>query len=156
VADAAARAADAARAAMAAAATAARRADKRAGYCGVRTMSAKPTIVIWHNPRCSKSRGTLEWLHQRGIEPAVIDYQKNPPSAAEIEAALQVLGMQPRELMRKGEAVYAELGLDDVSLTRKQLIAAMAAHPRLIERPIVFANGKAAIGRPPESVLAIL
>ena len=113
-------------------------------------------IVIWHNPRCSKSRGTLELLHERGIEPAIVDYQKNPPSAAEIERALKRLGMQPRELMRKGEAVYAELGLDDPKLTRKQLVDAMTAHPILIERPIVFAHGKAAIGRPPENVLAIL
>ncbi|WHZ17859.1 MAG: uncharacterized protein OJF55_000008 [Rhodanobacteraceae bacterium] len=114
------------------------------------------TVVIWHNPRCSKSRGTLELLHERGIEPAIVDYQKNPPSAADIERALKLLGMQPRELMRKGETAYAELGLDDAQLTRKQLVEAMAAHPVLIERPIVFAHGKAAIGRPPENVLAIL
>lgn len=119
-------------------------------------MPAKHTIVIWHNPRCSKSRGTLELLKEHGLEPTVVDYQKNPPSAAEIERALQSLGLQPRELMRKGEAAYAELGLDDAKLTRRQLIEAMAAHPLLIERPIVFANGKAAIGRPPENVLAIL
>ncbi len=119
-------------------------------------MSAKNTIVIWHNPRCSKSRGTLELLKERGLEPTVVDYQKNPPSAAEIERALQSLGLSPRELMRKDEAVYAELGLDNAKLTHQQLIEAMAAHPLLIERPIVFANGKAAIGRPPENVLAIL
>ena len=119
-------------------------------------MPAQPTIVIWHNPRCSKSRGTLELLQERGLEPAIVDYQKNPPAAAEIDRALQTLGLQPRELMRKSEPAYAELGLDDASLTRRQLIEAMAAHPILIERPIVFARGKAAIGRPPENVLAIL
>ena len=119
-------------------------------------MSTKQMVTIWHNPRCSKSRGALELLHGRGIEPAVVDYQKNPPSAREIEHALELLGMQPRELMRKGEAVYAELHLDNVKMTRELLIEAMAAHPILIERPIVFANGKAAIGRPPENVLAIL
>lgn len=113
-------------------------------------------VAIWHNPRCSKSRGTLELLHERGIRPVVVDYQKNPPSAAEIERALEQLGMQPRDLIRKSEAIYGELGLDNPKLTRKQLVDAMAAHPILIERPIVFANGKAAIGRPPESVLAIL
>lgn len=117
---------------------------------------SKSSITIWHNPRCSKSRGTLELLHDRGIEPAIVDYQKNPPTAAEIERALGLLGLQPRELMRKGESVYAELGLDDSKLTCKQLIDAMASHPILIERPVVFANGNAALGRPPEAVLAIL
>lgn len=119
-------------------------------------MPANHTVTIWHNPRCSKSRGTLELLQERGIQPAIVDYQKNPPSAAEIERALKLLGKEPRELMRKGEVAYAELGLDDPKLTRKQLVDAMAAHPILIERPVVFANGKAAIGRPPEAVLDIL
>ena len=119
-------------------------------------MPTRDTVTVWHNPRCSKSRGTLELLHERGVEPAIVDYQKNPPSAAEIEHALTLLGLEPRELMRGGEAVYGELGLDDARLTRRQLIDAMAAHPILIERPIVFANGKARIGRPPEAVLTIL
>ncbi len=114
------------------------------------------SVTIWHNPRCSKSRGTLELLRERDIAPEVVDYQKNPPTAQDIDRALKLLGLQPRELMRKGEAVYAELGLDDAKLTRKQLIEAMVTHPILIERPVVFANGKAAIGRPPENVLAIL
>ncbi|TAN04426.1 MAG: arsenate reductase (glutaredoxin) [Rhodanobacteraceae bacterium] len=117
--------------------------------------TSKP-FTIWHNPRCSKSRGTLELLQARGVDPVVVDYQKTPPTAAEIEHALKLLGLQPRELMRKGEAVYAQLGLDDPKLSRRQLIEAMAAHPILIERPIVFAKGKAAIGRPPEAALAIL
>lgn len=119
-------------------------------------MPARPTAILWHNPRCSKSRSTLELLQERGIEPEIVDYQKHPPVAAEIEHVLKLLDISPHALMRKGEAVYAELGLDDPKLTRKQLIAAMTAHPILIERPIVFANGKAAIGRPPEAVLAIL
>ena len=119
-------------------------------------MPSHHTVTIWHNPRCSKSRGTLELLQGRGIEPAVVDYQKSPPTAADIEHALRLLGKEPRELMRTGEAVYTELALDDPKLTRKQLVDAMAKHPILIERPIVFANGKAAIGRPPENVLAIL
>ncbi|WIG55270.1 MAG: uncharacterized protein OJF61_001056 [Rhodanobacteraceae bacterium] len=119
-------------------------------------MPANHTVTIWHNPRCSKSRGTLELLQTRGIEPAVVDYQKNPPSAADIAHALKLLGMQARDLMRKSEPVYTELALDDPALTREQLIEAMAKHPILIERPVVFANGKAAIGRPPENVLAIL
>jgi arsenate reductase len=120
------------------------------------TMSHAKAVTIWHNPRCSKSRGTLDLLHAHGIEPVVVDYQKNPPAAADIEHALDLLGLAPRELMRKGEPAYAELGLDSPKLTRQQLVAAMAAHPILIERPLVFANGKAAIGRPPEAVLAIL
>ena len=119
-------------------------------------MPANTTVTIWHNPRCSKSRGTLGLLQARGIEPTIVDYQKNPPGVADIERALRLLDMQPRDLIRKGEAVYAELGLENPGLTRQQLIDAMAAHPILIERPIVFANGKAAIGRPPENVLAIL
>lgn len=119
-------------------------------------MPANHAVTIWHNPRCSKSRGTLELLQERGIQPTIVDYQKDPPAVAEIERALKLLGMEPRELMRKGETIHAELGLDDPKLTRKQLVDAMAAHPILIERPIVFANGKAAIGRPPEAVLAIL
>ena len=119
-------------------------------------MPANAKVIIWHNPRCSKSRGTLELLQERGIEPEVVDYQKNPPGAADIERALQLLGIQPRDLLRKGEAAYVELGLENPALTRQQLVDAMAAHPILIERPIVFANGKAAIGRPPENVLAIL
>jgi arsenate reductase len=121
-----------------------------------RAMPANHTVSIWHNPRCSKSRATLELLQQRGIEPAIVDYQENPPTAAEIEHALKLLGKQPRDLMRKGESIYAELALDDPKMTRKQLVDAMAKHPILIERPIVFAHGKAAVGRPPEAALEIL
>lgn len=117
-------------------------------------MATRP--VVWHNPRCSKSRATLELLLERGIEPEVVDYQENPPDTTEISRALDMLKLQPRELMRQDEPDYARLRLDNPSLTRDQLIAAMAAHPILIQRPIVFANGKAAIGRPPEAVLAIL
>lgn len=113
-------------------------------------------VTIWHNPRCSKSRGTLELLREHGIEPRIVDYQLNPPNTADIESALELLALGPRELMRTGEAIYAELGLDDDALSRAQLIGAMVAHPILIERPIVFAHGKAAIGRPPGNVLEIL
>jgi arsenate reductase len=114
------------------------------------------TATIYHNPRCSKSRSTLELLRNRGIEPTVIEYLKTPPSAAELEAILGKLGMEPRDLMRKGEPAYKEAGLDNPSLDRAALIAAMVAHPELIERPIVLANDKAALGRPPENVLTIL
>ena len=123
---------------------------------GEQAMPADHSITIWHNPSCSKSRDTLTLLLGHGIEPAIVDYRKNPPTAVEIERVLELLGMQPRALMRKGEAAYVDLALDNPKLTRKQLVDAMAKHPILIERPIVFANGKAAIGRPPEAVLAIL
>jgi len=113
-------------------------------------------VTILHNPRCSKSRETLALLEQRGLQPRIVAYLDDPPAAAEIARILDLLGMQPRELMRRNEAEYAELGLDDPALDRDTLIAAMHRHPRLIERPIVLANGKAAIGRPPEAVLAIL
>lgn len=112
--------------------------------------------TIYHNPRCSKSRSTLELLRSRGIEPRVIEYLKTPPSAAELEAILDQLGLEPRQLMRKGETAYKEKGLADPALDRFALVAAMVENPVLIERPIVLANGKAALGRPPENVLAIL
>ena len=114
------------------------------------------TIRIFHNPRCSKSRATLALLQERGIEPEITLYLDSPPDADELRSILQKLGLTARELMRKGEAEYREQGLADESLTEDELIAAMVASPRLIERPIVLANGKAAIGRPLESVIEIL
>lgn len=113
-------------------------------------------VVILHNPRCSKSRATLALLTERGIKPVVLDYLANPPSPAELERIIGMLGLCPRELMRQQEAEYLALGLDNEQLGRAELLAAMCKHPRLIERPIVIANGRAAIGRPPESVLDIL
>ncbi|HEY2624350.1 arsenate reductase (glutaredoxin) [Dyella sp. Tek66A03] len=114
------------------------------------------TVRIYHNNRCSKSRETLALLEAQGQVCEVVNYLDTPPSSAELMQLLDMLGMTPRELMRKGEPEYSELGLDDPSLDDTTLIAALASHPRLIERPIVVANGKAAIGRPPEAVLAIL
>lgn len=113
-------------------------------------------VRIYHNSRCSKSRATLALLQAQGQVCEVINYLDTPPSAAELMQLLDMLGMTPRELMRKGEPEYSELGLDDPSLDDTALIAALASHPRLIERPIVVAHGKAAIGRPPEAVLSIL
>lgn len=113
-------------------------------------------VVIYHNPRCSKSRQTLQLLRERGIEPDIVDYQQTPPSAAELERILQLLGLEPRELMRRKEDEYQAAGLDDPQLSRAELLRALHEHPRLIERPIVLANGKAALGRPPEQVLDIL
>lgn len=112
-------------------------------------------VSIFHNPRCSKSRQTLALLEGKGIEPEVVEYLTNPPSEAEIEGLLKKLGIGPRDLMRTKEAVYKELGLSDVSDDRR-LIRAMAENPILIERPIVVKGERAAIGRPPESVLDIL
>jgi len=113
-------------------------------------------ITIYHNPRCSKSRQTLALLEERGVEPKVIPYLEQAPSAATLKQILKKLGLKPRQLMRKGEEVYKDLGLADESLTDAQLIEAMAAHPILIERPIVVNGDKAALGRPPEQVLDIL
>ena len=114
------------------------------------------TITMYHNPRCSKSRATLELLRTGGREPQLVEYLKEPPTRETLNAILDMLGMQPRDLMRKKEKEYAEAGLDNPDLDRDALITAMIEHPRLIERPIVIANGKAAIGRPPEKVLEIL
>ncbi len=111
---------------------------------------------IFHNPRCSKSRQALELLHERGIEPEIIRYLETPPTAQELNDILDRLELAPRQLMRTKEKEYLELGLDNPELTREQLIAAMIETPRLIERPIVLANGRAAVGRPPENVLDIL
>ena len=114
------------------------------------------TVTILHNPRCSKSRQTLQLITERGIEPEIVEYLQSPPDAAQLDRILQQLGKEPREVMRRGETVYKELGLDDPSLDRAALIEAMVKHPILIERPGVLANGKAALGRPPEAVLDIL
>ncbi len=113
-------------------------------------------VKILHNPRCSKSRTTLQLLRDNGVEPEIIPYLDTPPDAQLLTSILAKLGMQPRELMRKGQPEYKALGLDDDKLSDKQLIAAMVKTPILIERPIVLANGKGCIGRPPESVLNIL
>ena len=113
-------------------------------------------IKIYHNPRCSKSRQTLQLLEDKGVQPEIIEYLKAAPSKTELESVLALLGLNPRELMRKGESIYKELNLGDASLSHEQLLSAMLENPILIERPIVLANGKAAIGRPPESVLDIL
>lgn len=114
------------------------------------------TVTIYHNPRCSKSRETLQLLKERGIDVRIVEYLKTPPNAEELEEILQKLDMEPRALMRRKESVYHDNILDDPALTRQTLIQAMIEHPILIERPIVVNNGKAAIGRPPENVLAIL
>jgi len=114
------------------------------------------TIKILHNPRCSKSRQTLALLKEKGVKPVVVQYLVDTPTAAELTEIVSLLRLTPRDLMRRKEAPYKELGLDDPSLTDEQLIAAMVAHPVLIERPIVINGGKAALGRPPQAVLEII
>jgi arsenate reductase len=113
-------------------------------------------LTIYHDPRCSKSRATLELLTARGYAPRIVDYLRAPPAPAELEAILRMLDAEPRDIMRRDEDEYRALGLDDPKLSRSALLAAIAAHPRLMQRPIVVAGGKAAIGRPPEAVLRIL
>ena len=114
------------------------------------------TVRIYHNPRCSKSRQTLALLEESGTTPEVIEYLKTPPSTKELDAILIKLGKEPRDLMRQKELPFATLELDDATKSRAALIEAMVENPVLIERPIVLANGKAVIGRPPENVLDIL
>ena len=114
------------------------------------------TVTIYHNPRCSKSRQTLELLRRQGLEPTIIEYLKNPPDRDELSGILTLLGLSPRDLMRKKEEAYTANGLDAGNLSDDQLLDALIEHPVLMERPVVLANGKAAIGRPPENVLEIL
>jgi arsenate reductase len=114
------------------------------------------SVTIYHNSRCSKSRETLQLIEARGLEPKIVDYLKTPPSAAELKAILKKLGLKPQDIVRKSEPLYAELGLKDRKLDDDALIALLVKHPILIERPIVVAGGRAAIGRPPEKVLEIL
>lgn len=111
---------------------------------------------IYHNPRCSKSRQTLALLEEQGITPNVIEYLNSPPDVETLKTLLGQLGITPRELLRKGEVIYKELGLKDTDLSDDALLKAMTEHPKLIERPIVVHNGQARLGRPPESVLEIL
>lgn len=111
---------------------------------------------LYHNARCSKSRGALELLEARGLAPEVVFYLDTPPSADELRALLALLGLPARQLLRTGEPEFKELRLDDPSLDDTALIAAMAAHPRLIERPVFVHSGRAVIARPPEKVLELL
>jgi arsenate reductase len=111
------------------------------------------SVTIYHNPRCGKSRETLELLRQRGIAPKIVEYLKTPPTAAELKSILAMLGMKPRQLLRAKEAAAEGV---DAGLPDEKLIAAMVAHPIVIERPIVINGKKAALGRPPEAVAKIL
>jgi arsenate reductase len=112
--------------------------------------------LLYHNPRCSKSREALQLLAARGIQPTLAPYLDRPLDAGQLRELLRRLNLGPRDLLRTGEAEYAELGLADPALGEEQLIAALVAHPRLIERPIFVHAGRAVIGRPPERVLELL
>jgi arsenate reductase len=113
-------------------------------------------LTLYHNPRCSKSRGALELLEARGLTPTVLRYLETPPDAGQLRDLLRKLNLGARALLRTGEDEYKTLNLADVGLSDEQLIAAMAAHPKLIERPILIAGDKAVVGRPPEKILEIL
>ena len=113
------------------------------------------TVTIWHNPRCSKSRETLALLQSRGIAPDIRLYQTDAPSLADLETALALLGLPARALARTGDEAFRALGLP-ADASDAAILKALAQNPSLIERPVVFANGKAALGRPPEAVLTIL
>ncbi len=113
-------------------------------------------VRIYHNPRCSKSHQALALLQARHIEPHIIEYLKTPPSLEELNTLLELLSLEPRDIIRSGEAEYANAGLDDANLDKTALFQAIVRYPKLLQRPIVVANGKAVIGRPPEKVLEIL
>jgi len=111
---------------------------------------------LYHNSRCSKSRGALELLRSRGIEPDVVFYLEQPPSPDELRELLRMLGLPARALLRTGEAAYTTLGLEDATLDDEALLQAMSQHPALIQRPVFVHDGRAVIGRPPERVLELL
>jgi len=113
-------------------------------------------VTIYHNPRCTKSRGTLELIRAAGIEPVVVEYLKTPPDAAALDRILKLLGKEPQDVVRKGESIFKELKLGEQGLDRKGWIKVMVANPILIERPIVVCGNRARLGRPPESVKEIL
>ncbi|HEY2227853.1 MAG TPA: arsenate reductase (glutaredoxin) [Xanthobacteraceae bacterium] len=114
------------------------------------------SVVIWHNPKCSTSRKVLELIRAKGVEPEIIDYVKSPPSAAEIRKALKEMGLRPRELLRRRGTPFDALGLDDPRRSDAELIAAMAEHPILIERPVVRSPKGTRLCRPIERVQEIL
>lgn len=114
------------------------------------------TVTLYHNPRCSKSRAALGLLRERGVKIDVVEYLKTPPDTATLRKLLKQLGLGARDILRKGEAPYKELGLGGDSITEAKLVAAIAEHPILLERPIAVAGERAIVGRPPERVLELL
>ncbi len=118
--------------------------------------SSGGAVTIWHNPKCGTSRKVLDMIRAAAVEPAVVDYVKTPPSAAEIKAVLKEMGARPRDLLRRRGTPYDELGLDDAKLGDAALVAAMHAHPILIERPVVRSPKVTRLCRPPERLKEIL
>ena len=114
------------------------------------------TVTIWHNPRCSKSRQTLELLQKKGVTPTIREYLKEPPCKAEVETLITLVGGDPGELIRDGEAEFKALKKKKAEMSKADIAKAIAAHPILLQRPIVVSGKKAAIGRPPEAVLPLL
>jgi arsenate reductase len=114
------------------------------------------TVTIWHNPRCSKSRQTLDLLHKKGVQPTIRDYLKQPPSKAEVEKLIDMVVGDPGELIRDGEAEFKALKKKKADLGKADIVKAIVAHPILLQRPIVVAGKRAAIGRPAEAVLPLL
>lgn len=113
-------------------------------------------VTVYHNPGCSKSRATLALLAERGIEPHIVEYLRDPPDVQTLAQLADALGGNARDLLRTGEAEYRQLGLDDPAVSRDRILEAIAGHPRLLQRPVVVYKGRARIGRPPENVLEIL
>jgi len=112
-------------------------------------------VIVWHNPRCSKSRNTVNLLEEQGVEAEIVKYLDTPPSRVELMAVLDMLGLSAKGLMRSKEDIYKELGIKDIN-DEDILIGLMVANPKLIERPIVIKDGKAAIGRPIENIIELL
>lgn len=118
---------------------------------------SRSTIVMYHNPRCSKSRATLELLQEQGVEPEIVEYMKEPPDKETLAHLVELLGVSPRELLRTNEQVYKDAGLDESDLSDEDILEALAQCPTILQRPIVTVDDdRAAIGRPPEKVLEIL
>lgn len=113
-------------------------------------------ITLYHNPRCSKSRASLALLREHDVEPEIVEYLKTPPDEAALKQLLKKLKMNAGEVIRKNESIYKELGLDRDSVTQDELIAAIASHPILLQRPIAVTGDRAALGRPPEKVLDLI
>ncbi|MHC4877996.1 MAG: arsenate reductase (glutaredoxin) [Planctomycetota bacterium] len=116
----------------------------------------RSAITIYHNPRCQKSRQTLQLIRDAGVEPTIVEYLKEPPSAEELDAIAKKLGIQPGELFRRKEALFKELNLAGKELSRDEALNILAENPKLIERPIVVKGRKAVLGRPPENVNELL
>ena len=111
---------------------------------------------IYHNPRCSKSRQTLNLIKENGINPTIILYLENKPKVNELKKILDLMNMKPRELLRKGEDDYKIFNLNDSSKSDEEILKIMSENPKLIERPIVVTGNKAVIGRPPENIFKII